>query len=381
MEEDDPGMGVIKRRRSRRLLETRKVAEGQSDRRVTTHEAASAWGDMLARESAPPTDVHVEDSLPPPVPPPMRAPLRGVPLSSRPPSALPPDLSEEPPRRGPLPAERLSAPPGPIAAPRGQVSVLDPATARGAPPSSTPPSPGLAASAPPTAVAPDAWPDAGGGLPVWPTETGGGAAPVWPEESKPPRAEPAEEAPRPANPTLEVPAVVVPSPPARSPWPIVALVVLILGAIAWTGAVLFDEMGRTDRLERVGRALSAAGQRIASEHPDLAHWPGSEPDAVAMQQMVQAETPRLVEAVSAAGYTPGVFSVAIREHPADAAVVLEAQVPEATIAFITGGKWQKPPPETGIMAAVRSNLASIALSFALPLGLFIGLLVRRRRAG
>ncbi|MCB9534717.1 MAG: hypothetical protein H6704_00450 [Myxococcales bacterium] len=42
-DEDDKGMGMVKRRRSRRLLETRGAAEGPQ-----STEAASAWGDHLA---------------------------------------------------------------------------------------------------------------------------------------------------------------------------------------------------------------------------------------------------------------------------------------------------------------------------------------------
>ncbi|MCB9546491.1 MAG: hypothetical protein H6706_11650 [Myxococcales bacterium] len=373
-------MGVIKRRRSRRLLETRKVAESQGERVVTTQAAASAWGDMLVRESEPPEERLLEE--PSPSVPPLRAPLRGVPLSSRPPSALPPDLSDEAPRprstpSRSMPPERSPAPPA------DRVSVTGPTPERARPPASDPPAPGQA----PTSVAPDAWPSESTGLPAWPDEppVWPDEPPVWPDEPPARLEEPAEPPPedtRAARTTLEVLPVTAAAPapaPGRSVWPLVVLVVLLLGAIAWTGAVLFDEMGRTERLERVGKALSAAGQRIASEHPELARWPGPQPDAVALQQMIQAETPRLVEAVAAAGYTPGVFSVAVREHPADAAVVLEAQVPEATIAFITGGKWLKPPPETGMAAALKANIASIGLSFALPLGLFIFLVVRRRR--
>lgn len=42
-DEDDKGMGLVKRRRSRRLLETRNAAEGPQ-----SAEAAAAWGDHLA---------------------------------------------------------------------------------------------------------------------------------------------------------------------------------------------------------------------------------------------------------------------------------------------------------------------------------------------
>ncbi len=48
-DEDKPaGMGVVKRRRSRKLLENRVASD--SDAAAKTNDAASAWGAMLERE-------------------------------------------------------------------------------------------------------------------------------------------------------------------------------------------------------------------------------------------------------------------------------------------------------------------------------------------
>lgn len=370
-EEDDPGMGVVKRRRSRRLLEARKVAATPSQERITTESAAAAWGDMLV---GPPAD-------PPPEPPPRssgadrpargdtplpkvptdppRAPLRGVPLSSRPPSAMPPDgsLDEAPSDRPARPDPPRSRPP--------DVRVPERRT----------PATGVGVTLMSVRRTDAAQPDTGPPARQAPPDVEGFEPPRARMPSVPVASLPPEPPTAPAERTLEVPA-----PTRRRPlWMDLTLAVLLLAAGVWTAAVLFDDMGRTDRLDRVGRALSTAGQRMVREHPDLPLWLGARPDPVAVKSLKDKEIPRLVEAVAAAGYATGVFTVAVGEDPDHTRLVLEARVPDAVVAYGTDGHWVHAPPPGGLVAALGANAASILGSFALPLVAWIGFLIARKR--
>lgn len=444
-EDDDPGMGVVKRRRSRKLLESRKVAASPSEGRVTTEAAAAAWGDMLERasntsdppppersappagrssppagRSSPPAPAGVSEgrpttpnpalgsgrgperrsapplarppegrSAPPSAQPPVmdlatelpRAPLRGMPLSSRPPSALPPEAQldeparSSPPRAAPpvvrTPDRRPSGPHNLVIAPLRDLALENRTERRG----NTGPDGGVWSFSDPPRQAPP--PRIGRtpaqGMPIERVPEGPVLVNVPPPEAQV-ESPPSEKAPS----TLELPAVRL-SGRSRPLWIDLTLGVLLLGAGVWTAAVLFDEMARTDRLERVGRALSSAGKRLMDDHPDVPAWLGAHPDPVALVNLKRDEVPRLVEAVAAAGYAPGVFSVSVNEDPDKGQLILEARLPEAVVAYGTTNVWVHPPPETGLVAALLNNATSIVVSFTVPLVMLLGVFVVGRR--
>lgn len=411
-EEEDPGMGVVKRRRSRRLLEARKVLETPSEARITTESAAAAWGDMLLGGG----DDEPDDERSPSEPL-LRAPLRGVPLSSRPPSAAPPEVQFEEALRGATRTEKArSTPPRPRDAVRSDPGRSDPgrpdpgrpdAARPVPPPSAHAPDTGPPARKAPTSAqaaetdppppkpsheAPERRPIAADKGPRTPADGRVIDLPRPAEERRasrrPPEAPPAEDIlatrpvglPLPLPTTPEAPAEATLDVPAPRPIGIILIVVgLFLAAAVFTGAVLFDAMGRTDRLDRVGRALSTAGQRMLRENSALPTWLGPTPDPVAIKTLKENEIPRLVEAVAAAGYTAGVFSVGLNDDPARARLVLEARVPDAVVAWGTDGQWVHAPPATGLGAAFAGNLPSILGGFALPALVWIGYVITRRR--
>ena len=384
----EEGMGIVRRRRSRRLLETRSAASKADGARVTTHSAAAAWGGLLEsdrideqsrRPSAAPPAVEEEeptriiemqsssfDQISQPVQgvpakgrtqiidpiedpsasieermdAPARMPvaqLRGVPLSNRPGAIAPPDDEARAARISEKPRKRISH----------QVPQVTPKQPKR--PTTKPPQP----SAPPTAenvfdLPPDAQ-----------VKT----APIQAIEPK--------HAPEPRR--------------ARNPRKIVGIIVLVglfLGACVWSTAIIFDEMGRSARLNRVADAVDARVARIVEDTPDLAQWV-TERDAARLRALSDEQLPLFRETLRATGYAAGVPKVRMLPNSSTGRLVVEVALPDATLALDSEGVWQKGPPGKGFGMALKTNTAPILVGFAIPTLVAIGMLFvgrRRRRA-
>lgn len=374
----EEGMGIVRRRRSRRLLETRTAASKTDEARVTTNSAAAAWGGLLeselssrpapmvppAEEIEEPTrvvemtsEVFKEISQPvtgmpakgptqiiePPLEPSESieermdtsarrpvAPLRGVPLSNRPGAIAPPEDEARAARISEKPRKRVS---------RQVPSIKPPAAKR---PTTKPP----AASAP-TAEH---------------------------EFDLPPIIQaPSTSAPSPA----EAPAPTR----GRNPRKIVAVLILVglfLGACVWSTAIIFDEMERSARLNRVADAVDARVAKIVEDTPDLAEWV-TERDAARLQSLSVEQLPLFRETLRATGYAAGVPKVRMLPDSSTGRLIVEVALPDATLALDSEGNWQKRPPGKGFGAALKANTAPILVGFAVPTLMAIGMLVMGRR--
>lgn len=419
-ESDESGMGIVRRRRSRRMLETRRTASKDGDdARVTTDAAAAAWGDILAGNDSSADDVIDEISTPPAE----RAasasprivdlqsrepgdqlsrPVRGP--RSRGPAARPSTASAAP--KAMLRGKPLSGRPGEIAAeaeqraarvseaPRRRISQQVPALIerpRSAPAQPAPPPSAeavqtadfeadnsllraaLRATAPSTAQ----------------PETVVAPVPTRPAEVRRGKRTPAvTSTPPPGESILETlesaaPEAVTHEAPRRRSrrglFGVIGVILLFVGACVWSTAIVFDEMERSARLNRVADVLDTRVAHIVEENPQLGRWV-KERDAAALQTLSEKQLPLFRETLIATGYAEGVPKVKMLPDSTSGRLIVEVTLPDAALALDSDGDWVKRPPRKGFGAAVQANFVPIVVSLSLPtLTAIIWLLAMRRR--
>lgn len=168
---------------------------------------------------------------------------------------------------------------------------------------------------------------------------------------------------------------------SRNPRKIIGLLILFslfLGACVWSTAIIFDEMGRSARLNRVADAVDARVAKIVEDTPELAQWV-TERDAAQLQTLSEAQLPLFRETLRATGYAAGVPKVHMLPDSSTGRLIVEVALPDATLALDSDGVWQKGPPGEGFGAALKTNTVPILVGFAIPTLVAIGMLVMGRR--
>lgn len=377
----EAGMGIVRRRRSRRLLETRTTADKPDGARGTTNHAAEAWGGLLSEDGGLSDDALKGDEKPTrpyrtidmprprriiePEPaesieesieqrltrstskPPPKAQMRGVPLSNRPGAVAPPEEDARSARISEAPRKRISHEVAPVTPEPGPVS---------APP--VRPNP---ASARPTPLV---------GMPAVETP------------------EPATQIEAPTKPGVDAPSeatrvVAMHRPPSpkrrrRTILMVGILAALFVAACVWSGAIIFDEMQRSARLKRVADALDTRMANILEENPTLIDWVKNR-DAAQLKAVGEAHLPRLRETLTAAGYAEGVPKAQMRQDTVNGRLIVQVDLPDATLALNSDGDWENAPPRTGFGAALSANLTPIIVGFAVPVLFAFGMGVAARR--
>lgn len=410
-ESDESGMGIVRRRRSRRLLETRNAATKDAESRITTESAAAAWGDILSGHGGLSEEIFEEVSTPPstrapelsprivelqehdepddefsrpvrgartqsgpivvepdaaqplthvtsPSTPP-KAQLRGVPLSNRPGAVTPPKvearaarISEAPRKRSgnPLPSSAPSSEPVPEAAP--EAPFFD-ETADFEKDTSLLRE-ALRASQPNTALTSNTGSDSTLEFLVELEES------VETQEIEPS----ATPAPAPRN--------------RRRTFALAGVVLLFFGACVWSAAITFDEMERSARLNRVADALDGRVARIVEENVQLSEWIKAR-DAAMLQQLSDKELPIFRETLTATGYAAGVPKLKMQPETTSGRMIFEVTLPNAILALDSNGDWIQGPPRKGFGAALKANVVPIVVGFAIPTLAAITVLVATRR--
>jgi hypothetical protein len=392
---DEPGMGIVRRRRSRRLLETRGTASKPDGARGTTNHAAQAWGGLLDDDGGLSDEALKGDEKPtrpyrtvdmpkprqriiepdptssideaieqrlhrPSSKPPPKAQMRGVPLSNRPGAVAPPEEEARAARISEAPRKRISQPISSSIPPKQPPATSTPPPTRKTPPSDRPtPQGGVKAlidtaeyrfDLPPNAVLPKSsdFDDDDATRVVRVSQP--------PPESAPPRRR------------------------KRTIFAVGALALLFLGACVWSGAILFDEMERSARLNRVADALDSRVARIVEDNPQLSSWVKNR-DAAQIKALREAHLPRLRETLTATGYAAGVPKVDMRPDAVAGRLIVQVNLPDAVLALNSDGDWESAPPRRGLGPALAANLTPILIGFSVPVlvALGMGIAARRRR--
>lgn len=404
-ESDESGMGIVRRRRSRRLLETRTAASKAGEAQITSESAAAAWGDILSGNGGLPDEVFHDVSTPPParqpepspriveiqsdrvepdefsrpvrgraaqsaariVEPsggpieakmpssaPPKAQLRGVPLSNRPGAVAPPDEEARAARISEVPRKRNSQlialnTSNPITPPvdtdstadfEGDNSLLREALR------ATQPKAALTTNAVPSTLEFEVATDT--------LDLEGSVD------------------------TQKVELVVSRPPRGKRTLAVIGVLLLFIGACVWSAAILFDEMERSARLNRVADALDGRVARIVEETPLLTEWVKGR-DAAMLQSLSDKELPIFRETLTATGYAEGIPKVKMLPDSTSGRMIFEVALPDSTLALDSNGDWMKGPPKKGFGAALQTNMVPVVVGFAIPTLAAITLLVATRR--